>query len=460
MAVNDQAALAHPARSPRAPSGVNRGFLTGIARGAVLALAVQVLGAGLGYLLQVALARWLGAAQFGRYVYLIAWVTILALVAGLGFPLAVLRFIPEYRVKGDAARLHGLIAWSRGASLVTAVAVSLTAVALSFTLAPARISEQIALAAVLVPLGALINLDLAIIRAGGRVVGAYAPSLVIRPLLTIFGAGTGWLLAGGQLSTEGALTATLGAFAAVAAAQCLLVRRIDAEQRCSAVRAYEPRLWMRVATPLLLVAGFQVALSQTDLLVIGAVRGVRDAGLYSAAAKTATLVGYLLVAVNAVAAPMFAELEAKRDRAGLQRLATASAKWVFWPTLAITIGLAALAPVLLGLFGPSFVLARSALLILLVGQLVSAACGAVAYLLSMTGHQRDTAWVYGIVSVVNVPVCYLGARLFGLEGAAAATSLSLIVWNLWLHELTVRRIGVRASIVSVLMLDRRTRSKR
>jgi O-antigen/teichoic acid export membrane protein len=316
---------------------------------------------------------------------------------------------------------------------------------------------DVALAAWLIPSGALINLDLAIIRAGGRVVGAYAPSLVVRPMLILLAATVTWLV-WKRLSAETGLAISLGAFLVVALVQSRLVQEVLARGRRPQAVAYETRRWLQVSAPLFLVAGFQIALSQTDVLLVGSVGGVRYAGLYSAASKTAGLVGYLLIALLAVAAPLFAELEANGDRAGLQRLASACAQWVFWPTLAIAVVLAALAPYVLGLFGRDFLAARGALLILLVGQLANAGYGAVGALLNMTGHQNDMARVYGIVSVLNVVVCYAGVRAFGLNGAACATTISLIAWNVWLHRLTIRRIGVRASIIAALWPKRAGRT--
>ncbi len=434
-------------------STVSRGFLVRLAHNAILAFAIQVLGAGLAYLMQIGFARWMGVGQFGVYTYVIAWVTTLALLVGLGFPTSVLKFIPEYRAFANNEKIRGLVHWSRRTTFATGLGIAIlgSVVALAFT--SGRTSVAVGFAVLLIPMGALINLDLAIIRAGGRVVGAYAPSLVVRPFLTLAAAGVVWL-ASGRLTADTALIITLSAFAAVVLLQSTLVREVLRRESSRYTATYERRRWMQVSAPLFLVAGFQIALGQTDILVVGSVRGARDAGLYLAASKTATLVGFLLVAVNAVAAPLFSEFEAKGDRAGLQRLATVSALWTFWPTLLIAAGLAALAPFVLGLFGPDFVAAQKALLILLVGQLVSAGCGSVGFLLSMTGHQNDLARVYGLIAVLNVAVCYAGVRAFGLDGAACATSLSLIIWNIWLHQVTVKRISVHASILSALALQR------
>ncbi len=439
-------------------SSLSRQFLVRLARGAVFALVIQSLGAGLGYLSQVAFARWMGLSQFGTYAYLIAWSTIFALLAGLGFPMSVLRFIPEYLTFGDNDRLRGLVHLSRRVTLGTSLAVAVIGTIIALALTPSKTTTAVVFAVWLVPVGALINLDVAIIRAGGRVIGAFAPSLVIRPLLTILAAGAVWL-ASRQLTASTGLSITLGAFVLVALLQSRLVQEVVRRGDRPHSAVYETRNWLRVSAPLFLVAGFQIVLGQTDILLVGSVRGVRYAGLYSAASKTAALVGYLLVAFGAVAAPLFSQLWAKGNQEGLQRLATVSAQWVFWPTLIVAVVLALLAPYVLSLFGPDFILAQGALLILLVGQLVNAGCGAVGYLLSMTGHQNDMARVYGIVAVFNVAVCYAGVQAFGLDGAACATTISLIVWNVWLHQLTVKRIGVRASILSSLALTRADRPR-
>ncbi len=420
-----------------------------VARGAASALVLQVLGAGLTYCSQVAFARWMGVSSFGVYVYAMAWAMLAAILLGLGFPQSVLRFIPQYRTHEDHARVRGLVRTGQTATLSVGVAVALlgTAVVLAF---PPHDSTDTTVAVValwLIPLGALINLDSAIIRAGGRIVGAFAPSLVLRPLALLLLVGAAWL-AWGRLTAVTVIAITLGIYLAVALVQSLLVHEVVNAGGASTAPVYERRVWLRVSMPLLLVAGFQLALSQADLLIVGATRGVRDAAFYLAAAKTAMLVSYLLVALNAIAAPLFSELETKGDRAGLQRLVSTTAQWVFWPTLAIAAGLALLAPYVLGLFGPGFLAARWALLVLLFGQLINAACGSVGYLLSMTGHQDDTARVYGITAVVNVGLCYACARAFGLTGAACSTTFSMIVWNVWLYRLTVKRIGIRASFLS------------
>ncbi len=51
--------------------------------------------------MQVALARWMGAEQLGIYIYSFAWCVLLAAVAGLGLPDAAFRFVGKAMASGN-----------------------------------------------------------------------------------------------------------------------------------------------------------------------------------------------------------------------------------------------------------------------------------------------------------------------------------------------------------------------
>ena len=124
----------------------------------------------------------------------------------------------------------------------------------------------------------------------------------------------------------------------------------------SARAVYERRIWIKAALPLLLVSGFLVILQQADIVMVGAILGARSAGLYGAAAKTASLVGLILIAVNAIGAPMLSALFAQDRHKDLQQLASAMAAWAFWPSCLLSIVLATCAPIVLTTFGPHLLL--------------------------------------------------------------------------------------------------------
>jgi len=415
----------------------------------MLALVLQVAGAGLTYALYVALAHWAGTESFGAYSYALAWATVLSVVAGLGLPEAAVRFVPQLRSQGLLDGLLGFIRVGRaiilGASLIASAAGTAAVAIIGGDHFPGGLATAVP-GFWLVPVAALILFEANISRSLGKVTSAYGPMLVMRPLGVILVAA---IVAYGtnRLSAAAAVWSAFGVFAAVALLQVGLVNRQVRSLGRAAQTSYDTRAWMSVSIPLLLVTGFQVLLAQTDVIIVGAVGGAHDAALYNAATKTAILVAYVLGAIEFVAAPTFATLLGGRNMDELQRLVKRAAKWVFWPSLGIAVVIAVAAPLVLRLFGPDFTAARWPLTILVGAQLVNAAFGSVGYILTLSGHQNVVARVYAATALFNVVSCYVLTRSFGLTGAAVATALSIALSNAWLNESTIRHVGVHASLL-------------
>jgi O-antigen/teichoic acid export membrane protein len=420
----------------------------GMVRRAGIVLVVQVAGAGLAYLLQVLLARLLGAHGYGVYSYVFICGTFAALLAGLGLPAAAVRYLPVYRMSRDWERMRGFTRLSRIATFSMAIATALLA-SLAALVAQATgllaHPQLILLAGLLVPglAGSMLYMELA--RAENRVAIAFIPALVARPVL--IGAFAALIALAGGLSTEGALVATMLAAYLVLVVQHVLTRRL-VEVPPATRPVIERHEWLRVGAALLAVNAFIVTLMQVDVVIVGAARGAREAGIYAAASKTASLVAFVIVAVNAAAAPQFATLWAQGRREDLQRLVSRLAQLIFWPSLAICAGIALLSGPLLSLFGAGFRDARGALLLLLVGQLVNALAGSVGYLLTLTGHQRVATRALAVSAIASIALTGVGAWAFGLLGAAAGSAVGFLLWNGLLYRLVVSRLGIHASILA------------
>ena len=91
-------------------------------------------------------------------------------------------------------------------------------------------------------------------------------------------------------------------------------------------------------------------------------------------------------------------------------------------------------------FGEEFSRSHTPLAILSLAQLANATFGSVGILLNMTGHERDTARALWQTTAANVILNLLLVPSYGMEGAAIATALSLIMWNVLLLRLA-RRVG-------------------
>jgi len=423
------------------------------AQGASTAFASRVVGAGLGLVVQLLLARWAGPSVYGTYSYAVAWVATLATGVGLGLPQAALRFIPTYEVSREWALLRGLYRRGQQVTLLGSLSISLLGSAV-LLLSADPLSEGTARAVLIglwaLPLAALVEFHTQSCRAVDRLVGAYIAPL-LRSALMIVGIVT--LSIGLDQSLNGSLAVALfgASLLPIVWVQRRSFRRYVSRRDGSETAArFDTRRWLSVAAPLLLVAGFSILLQRLDLLLVGWMLDMKAAGLYQAAISVAAPASFVLGAVNAVAAPRFARLHSEDDLPSFRAFVRQIAHWLFWPTIALSALLGVGASFFLGLFGEAFREAQGPLLLLVLSHIGNASFGSVAYLLNMTGHHADTARVYGLSIGVNIGLTILGIHLFGLLGAAAATALSTFVWNAWLHRIVQRRLGLSSSIYSAL----------
>jgi O-antigen/teichoic acid export membrane protein len=419
-----------------------------LSRGAVTTFGLRVLGAGLLYGLHVALARWASADGYGAYVFAISWTSVLAQLGALGLPSAALRFVPEYRTSQRLGLLRGFLRTGRGVLLAGTSGLALAAIGIALVVPTGSIHLPALLTGLaLTPLMGLLLFEKEVLRACNRFAWAYAPDQILRPLLV--GGTVGALVwATGTVSPVQMLLCMGGAFV-------LLIPLQQWGTRATLREAYEqtaerrPRRWLRVALPLLLTGGFQLVLNKTDIFVVGTLVGAEEVGIYFAALRTAQAITFLSFAVDAVAGPEVARLY-HGESDDLQRTVSGLAHWYFWPTLAAALGLLLVAEPVLSLFGPAFTAGQPMMAVLMVGFLINAATGAQTHLLTLTGHERSCAYIYGWCAALNIGLNLAGVYAYGALGAAFATATTLTVRNLWVRRRVVHLTGLRPSIVAAL----------
>ena len=417
---------------------------------ALFALIVQMAGVASGYLLHIALARWMGPAEYGRYSYAMAWIGLLSIATALGLPVCSVRFVAQYRANGQPALLRGAI--RRFRQIVVVVGSVVAIVGTASALLSSRLPSWIVVAAWLVPLSSFSNLNTEMARGLGRPGLSQVPDKILRPVMTVVAAAV-FYRAAGELSINQAMIAGLSALLAVSILQVALISRVLAPVAAPPQAEYRTREWMQVAVSLLAVSVFVLLAGQIDLFVAGFILEPAQIGIYSAAIRVASLIGFVPLSINIVASPQIAALYSQNDTERLQALASRIAHLSFWPSLVLTAIVIGLAAPILRLFGPEFAAARSALDILALCQLFKAGMGSVGYLLDMTGHQTHNARAFAAATVIGVFLNLLAIPWLGIVGAAAANLLLWMLVTLWLHKQVARRVGVRSSIVSAIRLQ-------
>lgn len=192
---------------------------------------------------------------------------------------------------------------------------------------------------------------------------------------------------------------------------------------------------------ILLTTASQALTAWVILAQVGAMLGAEEVGAYRTAAQIVTTIQLMTTTLSNISAPEIAGHFRARDLKGA---------WRTYKQTTILMILAAGVPaticllmpqVLLGIFGPEFVIAASALMIMALGQVVSAAAGPMGTMTVMSGNE-DLSMILAIVFLfVSAGLAALLVPPFGMVGAATAGATATISRN----------------IITVLILRRRLR---
>ena len=142
----------------------------------------------------------------------------------------------------------------------------------------------------------------------------------------------------------------------------------------------------------------------------------------------------------------------------IYRVITIAARATLALALPVAFTLVLFAKPLMGMvFGSEFERGSIALIILCTAQVINAGAGSVNEILNMTGNEMDTALGMTIGAVTNVLLNVMLIPKWGIEGAALATGISLIVWNLILIIRVQKRLGIDSTALGISRV-RRTNS--
>lgn len=443
-------------------------------RNAIMAFAVRVASAGLLYVMQIALARWMGTFEYGIYVFVWTWVLVLGGLAPLGLNMIAIRLVPEYRETGQLGLLRGLATGTRLVAFGVGTAVALIGMAGVWAFEDVITSYYVLplyLALICVPIYAVSEIQDGLGRGHAWMGLALVPPYVLRPLL-ILGTMFAAMLAGFEMTAATAAVAAILATWLAGLVQLVLLNAHMArantklssleEETADAATAersptanYNVSGWLRMSGPLIIITLCELLLQNTDILIISSTLSPTEVGIYFAAAKTMSLIMFVHYAVGSAVANRFAALKARGDEDELRAFVSDAVAWTFWPSLGAAVFILALGQPLLSLFGPEFLTGYPVMMILVVGFLFRSAMGPAEFLLNMLGEQARCAAALAFSAAVNIVLNLLLVPAYGLIGAAVATSLSLSIAALLQYVVVRARLGYEIAIWRNLKRTRR-----
>jgi len=400
------------------------------------------------FVTQILLARWMGAAELGVYVYAFSWCMLFSIAAGLGLPDSSIRFVTQGLAKGDINLVNGYVKRVQQIALTfSLVIVVLVMVILLMTNDVTYLDRPwvIMWAALAIPFVALTRSFKRFAHACSWFVLSYIPDMTLRPLIFLALIWGVWSMHG-ELSAETAMLLQLAAIVIIAfGLSSFMLPRMRRLLQGSRPR-YETRQWLRVSWPFLVIVMFNQYFAEFSVVIVGLQLPPEDVALYSVCYKTALLIGFIFFAVHAAVYPKISALYAKGDIAALQVLTVNVARLNFGLALCALIVYWGLGRHILALFGDHFVGGYPMLLLIAASQLVLAAMGPVSELLSVSGNQGRSVYVFSAASILTVILNFMLIPLYGVEGAAMTVLAVMTLWAGWMHFLVVKHLKIIPSV--------------
>ena len=400
--------------------------------------------------LAIVLARLLGAQGFGIYAFCLAASQVLAVPAMLGMQQLVVREFATYRSQEAFGLMRGLLRRARQSVLLASLILVLVAGALSYILTARLDALQLTafwMALLLVPLTAMLQVHNAALRGLRWIVQGQLGQVLQLALALLFVCALYILLPHGLQVEHAVATQITGAAVALAVLMIFLHKALPAAAR-QAQPQYQTSAWLHSAWPMLLFGGMQILNQEVSIIMLGVLGTAEEVGYFRVAQRGAMLVLFGLQAVTLTIGPTISSLYAHGQMQLLQEVLTKSARAILaysLPTaLFLMLGGFWIIPVI---FGVEFSPAAWPLVVLCAGQLVNAGFGAVGIALTMTRNERLTAKGVTIAGIANVVLNALLIPIWGTIGAAAATSLSIMLWNILLAAWLYQRLGLTTTAI-------------
>jgi len=404
--------------------------LSDLVGSAIVSFGLRILGIVMGYLFILLISRNLGAAAVGIFTLAFTVLQIASIFGRFGLDTALLRFVAESTANGIISKAAGSYTKATAFALFLALLISIAVYLLAETIAAAvfsnpELSGAFKIAAVGILPMTLTYLNFETLRAMKKI-REYAffqnvSTYLLASVLLFF-----------ILNADSDPAVPISVFVAAAYASWLLsqygvMKLFNFELTMQGQGLFS---MLKVSFPMMVASSLMLIMGWTDTIMIGMFMDETTVGVYSVALKVATVTSITLMAINSMAAPKFAEFYSKNDMKSLQHVVSQSSRLIFWTSLPILIISVVFPEQLLGIFGEEFKSASWALIILCIGQFVNAASGSVGYILQMTGKEKVFQYIILFSMMINIILNYLLIPDYGMEGAAVASVVSIVFWNI------------------------------
>lgn len=415
-----------------------------VLRGAMVALPLRVLAAGLAFGLNILLARILGVQDTGIYFLALTITMIATTIANFGLGNVLVRYTAAGAAQDDWTKVQAVARQGTGFALLCAacltILLGLSAGWLSeFVLSKPELTTPLRWMALCILPQSQLFLHAQLLRGLKKIAISQYLRHIDVPLLTMIFL----VMLGGIYGVNGAIWSYLSASLITAMmALWFWKKTVRSYQGGHGTVTVTLRDILRSGFTLLQSNLMSILINSATTLMLGAMSTSAAVAIYSIAFRTAMLTRFALMAVNSIAGPKYAALHSKADT---KALATTSRRSALLMTLAA-------GPLLLiflifphwvmGLFGDKFVAGSTVLMILATAQFIAVFCGSVGNLLIMSGNEKQFRNINAISVTVALSLNLILIPQFSAIGAAISVAAAIIIRSLLGTLQVYRHLGI------------------
>jgi O-antigen/teichoic acid export membrane protein len=417
-------------------------------RGAGATFFISITGAGLGAIVQVILARLVGATIYGQYIYVWSWLTILATLCIVGMDTTVMRFAASYNGQQAWGLLGGFLRYCYGCTATALMMSSLIMALVVIWILPldAALRQTFLVACLALPAAGFLNVVGRNLLAFGQVWMASAPTSVFRPILLLAGIGATLVVLGDITAAWQVIFINVITIYVLLAGSGWVLWRALPQGIAHRRPEFALPIWNRVSLQFFSMEVLRLIVQRTDLILIGIFLGTTKAGIYAAATHIIMLMDIGLQAVNTIVAPMISSLYGRGEMREIQRMVSLATMVSSAYSLVVGVVLVVTGHLLLNLFGAVFTTGYGVLVILSVARIVHSWTGPVGFLMTMTEYQAVAVRFQAVNALLSVLLNITLIPPFGMIGAALASSSVLVMWHLAMYWNVRQRLKIDPTV--------------
>lgn len=396
------------------------------------------------------IARITGDKGFGVYTTIFTWISIVSVGATLGIDDLVLKQLPIYQDKGDASKIRGLLIWGNlvgvGVGLICAGGLLLLANVTTIN----GLSDYVDYyywAVWVIPLFVVMHINQAALRGLHFFGWGQIAEKVVQPLVFFLFLVGIYIAKQYHLSDEYAIIARTLSFVVTAIIAVYLLLKYTRKYQEVAVD-YDVLVWWKSCRYFAITSLLYVVNTRIDIVFLSLYQiPEAEIAYYNAALKLSDISLIPFAVLYTVTAPMFSSLYSAKKMEDLQLFFTKTTRLacaiITLMLLVFVIG----GELFLSLFGDNFKAAYPVLLILCITRFIHVFVGPVNYLLMMVNLEKEATWILLISVLLTIGLHVLWIPLYGIMGAAYATLVGLLIFEILVSWLSYSKAGIVPTIL-------------